>query len=451
MKFGDIIKISFSNLFRQKLRTILTIISIVIGTTLISIVYSVIPGVNNFLNLQFETLSSPRMIEIYATPERPGEHAFGGLGSGPQEYEEGDGGGSRFDLLSSSFKDEDIESIKSIDGVENYYDFPMPSVKYLYLEEQGKKYSSSFVMYYPPFLLENLEIVVGRKLTDNDKAKAVVSYQYLGSFGIDNPDDIIGKKLIMNVEQTSQDIESSIGMPQDIDANAQIPSKEFEFEIVGVSEKTMLSSVIYVPFEDALEMTKFARGTEEVLTDNDPQRFVGVVEINNPERAEEILEKIEELGFSGMTYEQSKNVVNDILGVLTVIFSSFGVLAIAVSSFGILNTLVMAVYERTREIGILKAIGARKMHIAVLFTIEAALIGFIGGIIGLILGFGVSEILNFLGHKTFLSSFETLDLSNITPLLLLAPVISTVVATIAGIYPAFRASRLDPVKAIRFE
>jgi putative ABC transport system permease protein len=99
----------------------------------------------------------------------------------------------------------------------------------------------------------------------------------------------------------------------------------------------------------------------------------------------------------------------------------------------------------------MKAIGARKKHIAILFTFEAAWIGTFGGIIGTAIGFGLAEILDIWGQKTVLSAFESLDLSNISPLLLLGIAISVVVSTLAGIYPAIRASNLDPVEALRYE
>ncbi|MBU0976603.1 MAG: FtsX-like permease family protein [Patescibacteria group bacterium] len=449
MKFIDSIQIAFSNLFRQKLRTLLTIFSIVIGATLISLVYAVIPGFENFLNAQFNSMNSPKLIEIYASKERPGQEFMGSIGSGPEEYKEGDSGSISFDF--ATFKDADMEKISQVDGVKKVHEIPMPTVEYAKMEEKDKRLKVSYAVYLPEFLQENLNLVAGEKLKDSNSGKMMLANQFVESFGYSNAEEMIGKTIILRVkQQPTFDAVASIAVPSSVTAMEE-KVKDYKFEVVGITEKTILSSAVYLSYTDALEMSRFARGSDNVLTDKDEQRIVAWVELDSADRADEVKKKIEELGYSGMTYEESQNILNDIFGVLTIAFSSFGVLAMAVSSLGILNTLVMAVYERTREIGVMKAIGATKKTVALLFTLEAALIGLFGGLIGLGLGFGIAELLNIIGHKTVLSAFDTLDLSNVSSLLLLAPGLSVVVATIAGIYPAIRASKLDPVKALHYE
>lgn len=456
MRIIDCLRISFLNLFRQKLRTLLTIFSIVIGATLISLVYSIIPGFRKFLDLQLNTLSSPRLIEVYATETRPGEEILGSLAEGPQEFseeEETDTGG----FFANSFKDDDIEKMKKIKGVREVYEFPITTgVRYVQLENEEKKLKTNMVFYYPEFLLETLDMVAGKRIADDEKGKVVLAYEYVEAFGYENPEDIIGKKIIFNVNQIPQEEEISTDQEQMVNIDItqqqqQLKTRDFELEVAGVTEKTILSTIIFISLEDSIEIEKFARDTDEVLTDNDRRRFVAIIELEDQEKDEKVKEHLTDMGFSAQTFEDSKNVLNDIFGVLTIVFSSFGIIAMAVSSLGIMNTLVMAVYERTREIGIMKAVGATRLNIAVLFTIEAAMIGFIGGLVGLGLGYGMSEVLNIWGHKTVLATFETLDLSNVTTLLFIGPALSTFVSTIAGIYPAMRASQLDPVEALRYE
>jgi putative ABC transport system permease protein len=449
MKFIDIIKIAFSSLFRQKLRTLLTIFSIVIGSALISLVYAVIPGFEKFFNLQFNTLNSRSMIEVYPSSERPGMNILGGIGKAPEEYEEGDGTGS-FDWSMGSFKDADIEKIEEIKGVKGVYESIFPNVDYAEFIDYNKKLKAGFVFYYPSFILKNIDLVAGRHLEENDTGKVLIANQYLESLGVNDPNELIGKKIYLHASQVKLS-QINILSESDVSGDEEPFGKDFEFEIIGVTEKTIISTAIFITFEDGVDIVKFIKNTEEVLTDNDETRQYVAVEIEDENNAQEVKEDIEKLGFSANTFEDQQNILNDMFNVITIIFSSFGVLAMAVSSLGIVNTLIMAVMERTREIGVMKAIGARKISIAMMFTIEAALIGLFGGLIGLGLGLGLSEILDIISHKTFLSAFETLDLSNYTSLLALGPVISIVVSTIAGIYPAVRASRLDPVEALRYE
>ena len=447
MKIIDIIKISFSNLFRQKMRTLLTVASIVIGSTLISIVYAIIPGFEKFFDSQLNTLSSPLLIEIYPTKERPGQNFMTSLGQGPQEYNENSE--SAFDFTFTTFKDADLEKVRQIEGVNEVYESPMPSVSYVQFENNDKKFKAGFVFYYPEFLIKNINLVAGEYIKEDNNGEAIVAEQYAEVLGLSSPDELVGKKIVLTSKSSNMSDITALLSGQAVESTQN--TKSFELEVVGVLEKTILSDIIFVSYDDALEMTKFSRGTDEVLTDNDTQRMYAWIELFDAKDADKVMEKVHELNFSGMTYEQSKNMLNSMFGIINIAFSSFGILAMAVSSLGILNTLIMAVYERTREIGVMKALGATRKNVAMLFTAEAFLIGLFGGLIGLIFGFSISYVLNFIAHKTVFEAYENLNLANISPMLLVGLIISTVVSTISGLYPAFRASRLDPVKALRYE
>jgi putative ABC transport system permease protein len=139
-----------------------------------------------------------------------------------------------------------------------------------------------------------------------------------------------------------------------------------------------------------------------------------------------------------------------------VMLSSVGLLALLVASIGIVNTMIMAIYERTREIGILKALGSSNGDVLRMFVVEAGLIGLLGGVVGVLSGWGLGLVLNQVIHEYFKS--QQIPLPADAPFFLVtwelvagALAFATLVGILAGIYPAFRAARLDPLAALRHE
>ncbi len=167
---------------------------------------------------------------------------------------------------------------------------------------------------------------------------------------------------------------------------------------------------------------------------------------------ERVAQEIKDMGFNAITPSQILDEINNVFSIIQIGLSAFGIIALVVAAIGIINTLIMAIYERTREIGVMKAVGATKGTIRLLFTIEGGALGFLGGVIGVGLGFILGQMLNFIGSRTFLSDFPTFQISVFSPWLILGIIgLTTAISLLAGLYPANRAARLDPVEALRYE
>ncbi len=163
---------------------------------------------------------------------------------------------------------------------------------------------------------------------------------------------------------------------------------------------------------------------------------------------------IEELDLRVQSLEAILDVANQVLALLQALLGSVGALALLVAALGVANTMMMAIYERTREIGVLKALGASAGEIRRMFTVEAGMIGLIGGFFGLIVGALLGRLVDWIAHRYLISEGVTGvgPLSIIPPWLALGALLfAALIGIVAGLYPAARAARLDPVAALRHE
>lgn len=163
---------------------------------------------------------------------------------------------------------------------------------------------------------------------------------------------------------------------------------------------------------------------------------------------------IRELNLQAQSLEAILDAANQVLALLQALLGSVGGLALLVAALGVANTMMMAIYERTREIGVLKALGASAREIRRMFTVEAGMIGLIGGAFGLILGTLLGRLVDWIAHRFLVNEGVTgVGPLSIVPwwLALGALAFATLIGILAGLYPAARAARLDPVAALRHE
>jgi putative ABC transport system permease protein len=177
------------------------------------------------------------------------------------------------------------------------------------------------------------------------------------------------------------------------------------------------------------------------------------VRVRSPSRVESVQDAIRKMGFNTFSILDATRSLRRFFAVLDLFLGIFGSLALAVAALGIVNTLVMAILERRREIGIMKAIGASDGDVKKLFLTEAAVMGFLGGILGVMLGWVIGRLIN-AGANLYLRR-QNLPPENLwaVPWWLVGGAIAfaIVISMISGLYPAARAARLDPVQALRYE
>jgi putative ABC transport system permease protein len=283
---------------------------------------------------------------------------------------------------------------------------------------------------------------------------------------------LLGKELTMRYAEReaaptmplkSANDRSAVSADQSLAGAAySVISREQKLKIVGVADLDPESmrgptrARVFLPLKLAESLHVMQptdlREISRAATDEPVYSSVSV-RVKNPSQIQTVEDTVKKMGFNTFSILDASKSIQQFFKVLDVFLGIFGSLALAVAFIGIVNTLVMAILERRREIGIMKAIGASDGDVKRLFFAEAGAMGILGGIVGVALGWAIGQVIN-LGTNIYLKSqsFPPEHFWSV-PLWLVAfaTVFSFFVSLAAGLYPAGRAARLDPVQALRYE
>jgi len=282
---------------------------------------------------------------------------------------------------------------------------------------------------------------------------------------------LIGKELTMRYAERTPVPAPSTGsekkgdgpQPAAFDSTTySIRSKEIKLRIVGVTDldpesmRGALRARVMLPLKlvENLHVAQPGSARDTTVAASPVPSYMSLsVRVKNPVRVQAVEDEIKRLGFNTFSMLDATRSLRRFFAVLDLFLGIFGSLALAVASIGIVNTLVMAILERRREIGIMKAIGASDEDVQRLFFAEACVMGALGGVLGVALGWTIGRVIN-LATNLYLKK-QGLQPEQIwfVPWWLVggAIVFAIIVSLISGLYPARRAARLDPVQALRYE
>jgi len=276
--------------------------------------------------------------------------------------------------------------------------------------------------------------------------------------------DLIGKDLALRYAERQSLATQSGGAAQNSGGFSVVP-KEKHLRIIGIVETEPASGfggfgsgrlLIPLPVAETLRAAQ-VNDLRDVLRGSSPSdkpAYASLsVRVKSPSLVDATEKKIKDLGFSAFSLLDASKSLRIFFSVFDLLLGIFGSLALAVATLGIVNTLVMAILERRREIGVLKALGAADSDVKQLFFVEAGVMGLAGGVLGVLLGWLIGQALTF-ATNVYLKRQELpgVQISSV-PLWLIAGAIgfAVLVSLIAGLYPASRAAKLNPVDALRYE
>lgn len=399
----DYFAIAYGSLRKRFLRTSLTMLGIFIGIAAVVSLISLGQGLSNAINQQFASVGTDKVIVQGASAGfgPPGQNAAG--------------------IITK----DDLELVRRVPGVAKAAGRLLRSVTIEFGDETKVEFLASL-----PHDAESRELVIeanalkvqsGRLIKSSDRGKILVGNNYAGTDEFKKPLEV-GSKVLLNGKQ---------------------------FEVAGVLKK------IGQGRDDSIIMNE--DDARELLDEDEEYSaiFAQVAQNEKPsDAADRILREMrrdrnQKEGFEDVTVSTSEELIasiNTIIGVVQAVFIGIAAISLLVGGIGIMNTMYTSVMERTREIGIMKAIGARNSDIMWIFLLESGLLGMAGGAIGVLIGIGLSKFVEFIGQGML---GDVLKASFPWYLIAGALAFSFIVGALSGVFPARQASKLEPVEALR--
>jgi putative ABC transport system permease protein len=485
MSFFDILHLALRNLRQAKLRAILTTMGVIVGVAVIVTMVSFGLGLQRNMLGRFRALDFFNEIQVFGQ----GLSNLAGLdrSSRGMEGEQRRSGNRPERSPTRILDDAGIKEIAAIPGVA----YVEPSVNFNVFVRANGKLRTSFVggANIPNSATRFQNFAAGKMISSPTAGEAVVSERFIREFGFEKPADAVGKTLELlappsedkkDESDEEEETPNFFGIPlDDPGLDESNPGVEIRtFRIAGVLSEIkegvgqgglrglFPGAAIYIPLQLAHDWSiqhrspmsqvalALARRGGNLGEGQNEGYEAAVVRVADPVQLTEVRQKITQLGFGSFSIIDEIDQIRTVFLIIDSVLGLLGGISLLVASFGIANTMIMSILERTREIGIMKAIGAEDREIKLIFFVEAAVIGLVGGVVGVLVAWGIDALANRLAYRFILKpqGASFIDFFSLPIYLTVGAILfALLVSILAALYPASRAARIDPVRALRHD
>jgi putative ABC transport system permease protein len=447
MKIFDLVRLILGNLSRRKARVALTAIGVVIGTAAVVILVSLAIGLQKNANEQLYGIGDLTQIQVSpAYDMQEGRPVQVMVGGGGREGKDG-GQPQPARLLTNSALDE----LRAIAGVGSVIprEYLMTGVLIKYQKLEG----GVGVIGVETADLGGLGLEATEGGTELGRGIVVIGAMVPNNFY--DPHQHPGQEPPPPPQLYGQQLQLIVSK---YDAQGNEIRKNLSVRVTGVLKETRGESdyTMYFPLDQIKSLNEWAQGRR--INYNKEGYSQVIVKVQDVEQVLDISDQITKMGFQAFTPQSFVQGINNFYVILQFIFGGVGAIALLVAAIGIANTMAMSILERTREIGLMKAVGATNRDVLSIFLGEAAGIGFIGGLGGVIIGWLAGQGINvialvYLANQAGQQGGPPPSVAVYTPLWLplFALIFSTIIGMVSGLYPALRAATMIPVLALKYE